>query len=128
VAFLRGARSHEETFPLGIDFFETVVRGIREGYTTQELEGILRIIEEEVLVKVASPPLRPETLRLSDKEMRVLQAVQGQHTLQTLTTSLAGTFGLDVADVYAAVFLGLSCQWLDAPGWSRNLSKSEILR
>ena len=41
IGFARGARSQEETFPLGVDPYELIARGVREGYSVQELEAIL---------------------------------------------------------------------------------------
>ena len=37
MAFARGVRSQEETFPLGVDTYELIGRGIRSGYTPPEL-------------------------------------------------------------------------------------------
>ena len=37
IAFARGVRSQEETFPLGVDTYELIGRGIRHGYSYEEL-------------------------------------------------------------------------------------------
>ena len=41
IAFARGVRSQEETFPLGVDTYELIARGIRGGYAYEELEAML---------------------------------------------------------------------------------------
>src|SRR5579862_4667361 len=56
IAFARGVRSQEETFPLGVDTYELIGRGIRHGYSYQELQATLAACHEEVLEPVLYPP------------------------------------------------------------------------
>ena len=58
IAFARGVRSQEETFPLGVDTYELIGRGIRSGYGYEELEGLLQCVNEEVIEPVVAPPVR----------------------------------------------------------------------
>jgi serine/threonine protein kinase len=90
LAFARGVRSQEETFPLGVDTYELVGRGIRHGYGFAELEVLL------------TP---------------VLAAVQGKTTLNKLVADLSGAGIADPEEVLRAVFLGLSCELLRSTHW-----------
>jgi serine/threonine-protein kinase len=118
IAFARGVRSQEETFPLGVDTYELIGRGIRHGYGYEELESMLDPIREEVLERVPVPPVRLEMFRLPDVESGVIDAVTEKTTLAKLTgqtTSSAG--GPDPGEVSRAVFLGLACELLRCPKW-----------
>jgi serine/threonine protein kinase len=118
IGFARGVRSQEETFPLGVDTYELIGRGIRYGYGYEELDAMLGPIREEVLEPVPVPPVRLEMFRLPDVEAGVIEAVTGKTTLGKLTgqlTSSAG--GPDPGDVLRAVFLGLACELLRSPKW-----------
>jgi eukaryotic-like serine/threonine-protein kinase len=113
LAFVRGARSHEETFPLGVDPYELIARGIREGYEARELEGMLAPLGESVLEPVALPPVRLEAFRLSDAEARVIRRVDGTFTVSRLIASGVA----DADDVLRAVFIGLSCELVNTAEW-----------
>src|SRR3984885_14345479 len=68
LAFARGVRSQEETFPLGVDTYELIGRGIRHGYSAEELQSMLAPCDEEVLEPVQAPPVRLEMFRLPEAE------------------------------------------------------------
>ncbi len=116
LAFVRGARSQEETFPLGIDPYELIARGVRDGYTGDELESMLEPLSETILDAVALPPVRLETFRLTDTETRVLRRVDGTFTVARLVASGVA----DPEDVLRAVFVGLSCELIHATGWVQS--------
>ncbi len=67
IAFARGVRSQEETFPLGVDPYELIGRGIRDGYSYEELEAMLAPVREEVIEPVTVPPVRLEMFRLPER-------------------------------------------------------------
>jgi eukaryotic-like serine/threonine-protein kinase len=117
LAFARGVRSQEETFPLGVDTYELVGRGIRYGYGFAELEVLLAPVHEEVIEPVLVPPVRREMFRLPEREAAVLAAVQGKTTLNKLVADLSGAEIADPEEVLRAVFLGLSCELLRSPHW-----------
>jgi hypothetical protein len=117
IGFARGIRSQEETFPLGLDTYELIGRGIRHGYDYQELDAMLAPIREEVLEPVTSPPVRLEMFRLTDSEEAVIQAVSGKTTLSKLVGQLATQGTADPEDVLRAVFFGLACELLKCPKW-----------
>jgi hypothetical protein len=66
-----------------------------------------------MLEPVALPPVRLEAFRLSEAEARVLRRVDGTFTVGRLIAS--GT--ADPDDVLRAVFIGLSCELVNAKGW-----------
>jgi serine/threonine-protein kinase len=117
LAFARGARSQEETFPLGVDTYELIGRGIRHGYSYQEVEGLLGPVREEVLEPVPAPPVRLEMFRLHEREACAIEAVRGKTTLRRLISQLTAEGAADPEDVLRAVFLGLACELLRSPKW-----------
>jgi len=117
IAFARGVRSQEETFPLGVDGYELIARGIRHGYTYEELEAMLAPHREEVLERVAVPPVRPEMFRLPEREAAVIEAVTGKTTLGKLVAQLTESGVADPDEILRAVFLGLACEVLRSPKW-----------
>ncbi len=113
IAWVRGARSQEETFPLGVDTYELIASGVRDGYDPRELEGLLDAFGESVLDPVALPPVRLEAFRLRESEMRVLKQVNGTFTVNRLIASGIA----DPDEVLRAVFIGLSCELVHTNGW-----------
>jgi serine/threonine-protein kinase len=117
VAFARGVRSQEETFPLGVDTYELIGRGIRHGYSEKELEQMLAPVQDEPLEPVASPPVRREMFRLRDREGAALEAVRQGSTLRALMRNLTADGRAAPEEVLRAVFLGLTCELLRTPRW-----------
>jgi serine/threonine protein kinase len=117
IAFARGVRSQEETFPLGVDTYELIGRGVREGYGYDELEAILAPLSEEVIERVTVPPVRLEMFRLPDREAAVIDAVTEKTTLAKLVAQLTSVGSADPEEVFRAVFVGLGCELLRSPRW-----------
>jgi serine/threonine-protein kinase len=117
IGFARGVRSQEETFPLGMDIYELIGRGIRQGYSSEELEAMLSPVSEEVLEPVSVPPVRREMFRLPEREAAVLEAVTGKTTLSKLVAQFVAAGTADPDEVLRAVFLGLACELLRNPKW-----------
>jgi serine/threonine protein kinase len=117
IGFARGARSHEETFPLGVDPYELIGRGVRHGYSADELSAMLKPIEEEVLEPVEVPPVRLDQFRLPEHDAMVIDAVQEKTTLVKVMGEMSRTGAADPDEVLRAVFLGLSCELLKSPKW-----------
>jgi eukaryotic-like serine/threonine-protein kinase len=117
ISFARGVRSHEDTVPLGVDICEIIGRGVRDGYAYEELEAMLGPLREEVLERVATPPVRLETFRLPEREADVIQAITGKTTLSKLVAQLSRTGDADPEETLRAVFLGLACELLRSPKW-----------
>jgi eukaryotic-like serine/threonine-protein kinase len=117
IAFARGVRSQEETFPLGVDTFELIGRGVRHGFSYEELEALLSPVYEEVLERVMVPPVRLETFRLPDREAAVIEAVTDKTTLAKLVAELTASGVADPEEVFRATFIGLACELLRSPKW-----------
>jgi eukaryotic-like serine/threonine-protein kinase len=117
IAFARGLRSQEETFPLGVDTYELIGRGIRHGYPYEELEAMLTPIREEVIEPVIVPPVRLEMFRLPEREAAVIEAVSGKTTLSKLVAERTSSGASDPEEVLRGVFLGLACDLLRSPKW-----------
>ncbi len=117
IAFARSVRSQEETFPLGVDTYELIGRGIRHGYSYEELQAMLAPCNEEVLEPVASPPVRLEMFRLPEAEAAVIETVTGKTTLGRLLAQLTTDGRADPEEILRAVFLGLACELLKCPKW-----------
>ena len=117
IAFARGVRSQEETFPLGVDTYELIGRGIRHGYSCEELQAMLAACHEEVLEPILSPPVRLEMFRLPEAEATVIEAVMGKTTLGKLVAELTSDGRADPEEILRAVFLGLACELLKSPKW-----------
>ncbi|HEY6461403.1 MAG TPA: hypothetical protein VIY73_14655, partial [Polyangiaceae bacterium] len=109
--------SQEETFPLGVDTYELLGRGIRRGYGYSELEVLFAPIREEVIEPVPNPPVRREMFRLPEHEAAALEAVHGKTTIARLVAQLADAGTADPEEVLRAVFLGLACELLRCPKW-----------
>jgi serine/threonine protein kinase len=117
IAFARGLRSQEETFPLGVDTYELIGRGIRHGYRYEELEATLAPVREEVIEPVAVPPVRLEMFRLPEREAAVIEAVAGKTTLSKIMAERTSSGASDPEEVLRGVFLGLACELLRSPKW-----------
>jgi serine/threonine-protein kinase len=117
IGFLRGARSHEETFPLGVDPFELLVRGVHEGYPSAELEAILGPLDEEIIEPVVPLPVRLESFRLPEREEQVLRLVDGKSTLRKIVADMSARRIADPEDTLRAVFCGLSFDILRSSRW-----------
>lgn len=117
LAFARGIRAQEETFPLGVDTYELIGRGIRHGYKYEELERMLAPVREEVIEPVAVPLVRLERFCLPERESVAVEAITGKTTLSKLVAELASEDTADPEEVLRGVFLGLACELLRSHKW-----------
>lgn len=105
-AFVRGARSHEETFPLGQDPYELLRDAATEAHL-EEIESVLDPLRERVVERCKDgPPLG--AFRLDPVWESVLESVSGDATLGGLVAREANS-GADLEPVYRALYLGLAC-------------------
>jgi serine/threonine-protein kinase len=115
VAFVRGARSHEETFPLGMDPFELVLRGVRAHYSGGELEAILGPLEEDLVTRVVPLPVRIEAFRFGDAEEQVIKSITAPALIGDV---LRGSRKFATREeTHRAIFCGLSCDLLHSERW-----------
>jgi serine/threonine-protein kinase len=116
LAFVRGARSHEETFPLGFDPFDLVLRGVRDAYGPQELEAILTALDEDPVNPVVPLPVRIEAFRFTDAEENVIKSVQAPMSVPDIVQAVRRFATREEA--YRALFCALSCDLLRSPRWA----------
>ena len=121
VAFVRGARSHEETFPLGMDGFELVLRGVREHYAAPELDAILAPLAGEMISPVVPLPVRIEAFRFSDGEEHALKQVTRPMTVDEIVRAARRLATREEA--LRAIFCGLSCDLLRSARWDEFTSQ-----
>jgi eukaryotic-like serine/threonine-protein kinase len=117
MGFVEGARSQEETFPLGVDPFDLIGRGVRAGYASAELRSLLSSIGDAPIEPVASPPVRLESFRLPEREVGVLRGIVKAAPLARVIAERCVKGEADVEEVMRAVFLGLSCGLLRCAAW-----------
>ena len=115
VAFVRGARSHEETFPLGMDPFELVLRAVRQHYPPAELEAILSPLEEDLISPVVPLPMRIEAFRFGDAEENVLKRITEPALIGDVVR--ASRKFATREETHRAIFCGLSCELLRSERW-----------
>lgn len=124
VAFVRGARSHEETFPLGIDPFDIVHRGVRDAYGLAELEAILDPLDEFELEPVVPLPVRLEAFQFPEAEEAVLRAIKKPITFAEFhKRPEVRRAGREAA--LRAVFVGLSFDLVRSARW-RDFVKTPL--
>jgi serine/threonine-protein kinase len=105
-AFVRGARSHEETFPMGQDPYELLRDAASEAHL-EEIESVLEPLRERVVERCdEGPPL--SAFRLDPPWIRALDSVAGDTTLGGVLARESASGG-DLEPVYRALYLGLAC-------------------
>jgi serine/threonine protein kinase len=117
IGFVEGSRSQEETFPLGVDPFDLIGRGVRAGYGATELRALLSPLGERPIEPAPSPPVRLESFRLPDREASVIRGVVRPVPLARVIAERCVRDEANVEEVLRAVFLGLSCGFLRCEGW-----------
>ena len=122
VAFLRGARSHEETLPLALDPFELIARGVRESYSSEEVEKLVEPLFGEQIAPVMPLPARIESFRFSDREEWVLKQVKGPVNVGDFVSACMNTLSIGTTsprdDILRAIFIGLSAEVLQSPAFA----------
>jgi serine/threonine-protein kinase len=115
IAFVKGARSHEETFPLGFDPFDLVLRGVRDAYTSEELDAILSPLDEDVIEPVRPLPVRIEAFRFPEAEEQVLKVIDKPYPLGEIVKKARRYATKE--ETFRALFCGLSCDLLRSTRW-----------
>jgi serine/threonine-protein kinase len=124
IAFVRGARSHEETFPLGFDPFDLVLRGVRDAYAGDELDAILGTLEEFPIEPLMPLPVRIEAFRFAESEEVVLRSIDKPMTVEEIVA--ANKKAATREDALRAIFCGLSCDLLRSPRWKQFTAVSPL--
>lgn len=113
--FARGARSQEETFPIGVDTFELVLRSVHATYSSSDLEEILARLEDAVLAPDVPRPVRLEAFRFEPAEEKVLESIERPMPLDEIVRT--GGANASREEILRAVFVGLSCGLLTCERW-----------
>ncbi len=111
--FIRGARSEEETFALQQDPYE-LLRDATIEAPAEELESALASVRERVLVRAAGAVMPLAAYRLPAEWVTLIEQVNGQGTLASIVARESSRRGIELDDVYRALYLGLSCDLLHA--------------
>jgi serine/threonine-protein kinase len=118
IAFVRGARSHEETFSFGFDPFALVLRGVREAYSQADLEAILGPVGDAPIDPVVPLPVRIEAFRFPEAEENVLKSIGARTTMAQVLSSVRRFATRE--EIYRALFCGLSCGLLRCERWATS--------
>jgi serine/threonine-protein kinase len=119
MAFVRGARSHEETFPFAIDPFDLVVRGMRDAYVQDELDQLLAPLDGDLIEPVSPLPIRVGAFRFSDTEEQIIASVKQPTTLADIAKTMRR--GATREETYRTIFCALSADLLRSPKWTALL-------
>ena len=112
-SFVLGARHCEETFGILQDPFELLRDAAFEAHP-DELESALEPIRERVLLRDPNLLMPLALYRLPVEWAQLIDQVNGQGTLSSIAARESSRRGVDVEDVYRALYLGLSCELLRA--------------
>ncbi len=104
--YVRDARSHEETFPLGKDPYE-LLRDAVAGMHIDAVQAALAPVGERVLALAPSPHAPVSSYRLSPTWEGALAGIRGDVTLPGLV-GRCDAERIDADDVLRAVLLGVS--------------------
>jgi serine/threonine-protein kinase len=116
LGFRPGARSHEDTIPLGIDVLGILGKTVRESYTLEDIARATHPHRGELL----EPRVALDRLgryRLLEAEENVLRLCDGNTTMADVTSRAVSSGIADTALADRAIFLGLSYSILRAPSW-----------
>lgn len=111
--YVRGAASHEETYPIEQDA-QVLMRDAALQLDPSELEAALSPMWEKVLTPSFQPPAPLSAYQVPDSWHWVITQARGESTVGALFHRCCRQSGLDEEDAMRALYLGVSCQLLDA--------------
>jgi serine/threonine-protein kinase len=111
--YVRSAESREETYPIEQDA-QVLMRDAALELHPSELEAALSPMWEKVLRPAAQAPAPLGAFQVPDAWRWVIQQANGEATVGALFGRCARQSGLDEEDAMRAIFLGISCQLLEA--------------
>lgn len=112
-AYVRGERSNEETFPLGQGEHE-MLRDAAMQPTAAQMEAALEPVQRRVLRQNPRAPAPVGSYRLPVEWEQVLKSVDGHTTTAGLVAREHTQNGLPRELVQRVIYLGLSCELIDA--------------
>lgn len=113
--YVRGAVSHEETYPIEQDP-QVLMRDAAAELDASELEAALTPDWEKVVHPAVRPPAPLEHYQVPESWRWVIQQAQGHDTVGSLFGRATMQSGVDPEEALRAIYLGMSCQLLDAAG------------
>jgi len=111
--YIRAAESHEETYPIEQDA-QVLMRDAAQQLDASELEAALTPTWERVLRRVGNPPAPADAYQMPESWRWVIEQARGEDTVGSLFGRCTMQSGLDADEAMRALFLGMSCQLLDA--------------
>ncbi|MFI5308189.1 MAG: protein kinase [Polyangiales bacterium] len=111
--YVRAAESREETFPIEQDA-QVLMRDAALQLHPSELEAGLSPMWETVVRPSIEPPAPISAYQMPDSWRWVLTQARGESTVGALFARCCRQSGLDEEDAMRALFLGVSCQLLQA--------------
>ncbi|MFO0735719.1 MAG: serine/threonine-protein kinase [Labilithrix sp.] len=115
VAFVRGARSHEETFPFAIDPFDLVVRGMRDAYSQDELEKLLAPLEGDLIEPATPLPVRLGAFHFTETEEQIIASVKEPTSLADIAKNMRKVATRE--ETYRTIFCALSADVLTSASY-----------
>ncbi len=117
VGFRRGARSHEDVIPLGIDVLGILGNTVRQAYSREDIAWALRrVLSEKPEANV--PVDRLGRYRLEPAEEQVLALFDGTRTVAEACKVAVASGICDARQAELACFFGLSYLIIHAPSWT----------
>lgn len=96
---------------------ELVTRAVRGGYSGSELVQLLAHVYKQPVRRSAGAALGVAALGLSSPELEAMERAPSAPTIERLVGQVAAAGAAARDDALRAVFIGLSCGLLEAPGW-----------
>jgi serine/threonine-protein kinase len=111
--YVSAAESKEETYPIEQDA-QVLMRDAAMQLHPSELESALSPLWEKVLQPTAEPPAPLSAYQVPDSWRWVITQARGESTVAALFARCCRQSGLDEEDAMRALFLGVSCDLLNA--------------
>lgn len=107
--YVRDARSHEQTYPVGTDSY-VLMRDATMELDPSELDAALVPMWEKVLLPSAAPPAALSAYQVPDQWRWVLEQARGDATVGVIFNRTTAQGGIEAEEALRALFLGISCQ------------------
>ncbi len=111
--YVRGASSGEQTYPLGPDTY-VLMRDATMELHPSELDAALAPLWEKVLRPAEASPASLSAYQVPDEWRWVLAQAKANATVGSVFTRTISQEGIDAEDALRALFLGISCQLVEA--------------
>jgi serine/threonine-protein kinase len=110
--YVREARSHEQTYPVGNDSY-VLMRDATMELDPSELDAALVPMWEKVLLPSSRSPASLSAYQVPDQWRWVIEQARGDATVGAIFNRTTGQAGIDAEEALRALFLGISCQLVE---------------